>query len=115
MFNSLKAWLGIEPIKPRVGLRPHRTVEVASDYDATYDRVHAAMETVLGANVRDADRKTGIIDADFGTIGSERLRASVERVDDANARVHIEARYPATKTPPTRSGAVDALATHLGA
>ena len=71
------------------------------------------MDAVLGANVRDADRATGIVDAEFGTIGSERIRATVERVDDASSRIHIEARYPATATPPERSSAVDALAQAL--
>jgi len=113
MFKSLKQWLGIEPLKPLVGFRPHRTVEMAVPYDVAYDRVHAAMDSVLGANVRDADRKTGIIDADFGTIGSERIRASVERIDDATSRVHIEARFAASAAPQERSNAVDALANSL--
>ena len=113
MFKSLKQWLGIEPLKPLVGFRPHRTVEIAVPYDVAYDRVYAAMDAILGANVRDAERKTGIIDADFGTIGSERIRAWVERIDDASSRVHVEARYPATATPPERSNAVDALADSL--
>ena len=113
MLRSLKRWLGIEPLKPRVGFRPHRTVDVPAPYDAVYDRTYAAMTAVLGANVRDADRKTGIIDAEFGMVGSERIRATVERIDDANSRVYVEARYPATATPPERSGAVDALAASL--
>jgi len=113
MFASLKRWLGIEPLKPLVGFRPHRTVEMAVPYDAAYDRVYAAMDAVLGANVRDADRATGIIDADFGTIGSERIRATVERLDGATSRVHVEARYAASVAPQERSRAVDALADAL--
>ena len=113
MFSSLKRWLGIEPLKPLVGFRPHRTVDVGAPYDATYDRVYAAMDAVLGANVRDADRKTGVIDADFGTIGSERIRATVERLDDATSRVHVEARFAASAAPQERSNAVDALADSL--
>jgi hypothetical protein len=113
MFKSLKQWLGIEPLKPRVGFRPHRTVDVPAPYDVVYDRTHASMVAVLGANVRDADRKTGIIDAEFGMVNSERIRATVERIDDENARVYVEARYPASATPPERSRAVDALAASL--
>ncbi len=113
MFRSLLRWLGLDAPRSVVGLRPHRTVEMPCSFEDAYARALAAMDAVLGANVRDADPVSGIIDAEFGMIGSERIRAAVESGDATHSRVHIEARYIATAVAPTRSLAVDALAEAL--
>ncbi len=113
MFLSLLRWLGLDKPNVIVGLRPHRTVDLDLPYDAAYDRVISALDSVLGANVRDARRETGEIDADFGTIGSERIRVSLERLGDGDTRVHIEARYPAASKARERSLAVATLANYL--
>jgi len=113
MFRGLLSWLGLDAPRPIVGLRPHRTVDVPNPYDVAYDRALAAMDAVLGANVRDADRATGVIDGDFGTIGGERLRVTLARTGAATTRADIEARFQADAQPRARSAAVDALAEYL--
>lgn len=110
MFKGLLSWLGLDDARRVVGFRPHRRVDVAEPVGAVYERVMEAMTTTLGANVRDADRAGGTVDADFGTIGGERLRVTISAVDGGTSRVDIEARYPAGTRPRERSAAVEALA-----
>lgn len=106
-------WLGLAKPAPAVGLRPHRDVELPCDYDAAYSRVLSAIELTLGANVAIDDRRSGLIEAAFGLVNSERVRCSFERLDPSNTRVRIEAFFPAGAMIQTNSRAVDALADTL--
>ena len=102
-------WLKPET-SSRIGMRPHRTLELAAKFDEAYDRVMRELNRKLGANISVDDRKTGFIEATFGLINSERLRVNVESVDEAHTRVRIEAYYPAGMTIAEKSANVDALA-----
>jgi len=106
-------WLGLGKPRPSVGLRPHRDVELPLDFDAAYARVLCAIELTLGANVTIDDRPTGLLEAAFGLVNSERVRCTFERVDGSHTRVGIEAIFPAGADVQSRSRAVDALADTL--
>jgi hypothetical protein len=109
---ALLKWLGLERGPARVGLRPHRVLELDCG-DAAYENCLACIDTVLGATVYSNDRKTGFIEAGFGLVNSERLRISLEPINAVHTRVRIEAFYPATVKPPATSLVVDALADAL--
>jgi hypothetical protein len=100
--------------KPRVGLRPHRDVELLLPFGAAYDRVLEAIELALGAYISVDDRQTGFVEAAFGTVNNERVRCSLERLAEQRTGVRIEAFFPAGLAIPERSAAVDALADMLG-
>ncbi|HTV93092.1 MAG TPA: hypothetical protein VMG98_10270 [Verrucomicrobiae bacterium] len=99
--------------RPRVGLRPHRTVSVPLGVDAAYERVLDAFARVLGANIYVDDRSTHMIEAGFGLVNAERLRVSLESQGATQTTVHIEAFYPAGTERPPNSRSVDALADAL--
>jgi hypothetical protein len=112
-MKFLTRWLGLERPGARVGLRPHRDVEVALDYATAYARCRAAIDAVLGATVFVDDEKTGFLEAGFGLVNSERLRCSVSRIDDARTAIRIEAFFPAGVDVPETSRNVDAMANAL--
>ncbi len=97
----------------RIGLRPHRVVELPLAYEAAYSRVLEAIEVTLGANVYIDDRKGRFIEAGFGLVNNERVRATFESESDSLTRVRIEAYFPAGAKIPEKSSAVDALAKTL--
>ncbi|MDE2481949.1 MAG: hypothetical protein KGN02_07145 [bacterium] len=108
-MSFIRKWLKPET-SARIGLRPHRTVEVPLAYDAAYRRVLEAIEITLGANVTIDDRAGRMIEAGFGLVRSERIRVSFDIVDAERTSVRIEAFFAAGMTVPERSLAVDALA-----
>ncbi len=108
-MSFLRKWLKPET-SSRVGLRPHRTIDLALGYDDAYPRVLEAIELVLGANVTIDDRAGRMIEAGFGTVQSERVRVRFDALDAQRTSVRIEAFYPAGREIPERSAAVDALA-----
>jgi len=112
-MKFLTRWLGLERPGARVGLRPHRDLELALDYAVAYARCRTAIETVLGATVFTDDEKTGFLEAGFGLVNSERLRCTVSRIDDERTAVRIEAFFPAGVDVPATSRNVDALAAAL--
>ena len=99
----------------RIGLRPHRVVELPVDYDTAYSRVLEAIEIALGANVYIDDRKGRFIEAGFGLVNNERVRVSFENETPATTRVRVEAYFPAGAKVPEKSAAVNALANTLEA
>jgi hypothetical protein len=99
----------------RIGLRPHRVVELPISYDAAYSRVLKAIEVTLGANVYIDDRKGRFIEAGFGLVNNERVRATFENPSETVTRVRVEAYFPAGAKIPQKSAAVDALANTLEA
>ena len=107
-------WLKPET-SSRIGLRPHRVVELPLPYEAAYSRVLEAIEITLGANVYVDDRKGRFIEAGFGLVNNERVRVTFESVNDAVTRARIEAYFPAGAKIPEKSAAVDALADTLEA
>jgi hypothetical protein len=111
-MSFILRWLRGSAKKP-VGLRPHRDVEIAGDYDTVYGRVLEAIEVEIGANISFDDRRDGTIEAAFGLVNNERIRCTVYRIDDARTGVRIEAMYPAGVEIPQYSRAVDALAEGL--
>jgi hypothetical protein len=111
VVSFLRRWLGVE--KKRVGLRPHRDLQLCEGIDAAYARVLEAIEVTLGANVTIDDRAGLFIEAGFGLVNSERIRCSFDARDPADTRVRIEAIYPAASEIPERSRAVEALYTAL--
>ncbi len=80
--------------------------------DAAHERVLDAFLRTLGANVYLDDRVTHVIEAGFGLVNAERVRASLEN-NGATTSVHIEAQYRAGIDPPPSSRSVDALAEAL--
>lgn len=111
-MSFLRRWLDLTKNRQRVGLRPYRDVVVDAGYDSAYDRVLGAIERVLGANVAAADRNGGTIEASFGLVNSERVRCTLQRLDDRTA-VRVEAFFPAGAVVRERSRAVNALADAL--
>jgi hypothetical protein len=112
-MKFLTRWLGLEPPGARVGLRPHRDVELAAGYDRAYEACRDAIERVLGAAIAIDDPKGGLIEAAFGLVNSERLRCTLTRVDDAHTGVRIEAIFSAGVEVPKTSRNVEALADAL--
>lgn len=112
-MSFILRWLGFGKPASTIGLRPHRDVELAVDYDSAYARVLSALELTLGANVTIDDRRTGFLEAAFGLVNNERVRCSFDRVDVSHTRVRIEAFFPAGAAVQSRSRAVDALADSL--
>jgi hypothetical protein len=111
-MSFIAKWLFGKP-KAVAGLRPHRDVELALAFDPAYDRVLAAVDATLGANVAVDDRKAGFIEAAFGLVNSERIRCRIESIDATHTAVHVEAYFPAGAAVRERSQAVDALADAL--
>ncbi|MEO6836640.1 MAG: hypothetical protein ABI231_12155 [Candidatus Tumulicola sp.] len=101
--------------RPRVGLRPHRDVELTAGYDAAFDRVLQAIELALGAHIAIDDRRGGTIEAAFGLVNNERVRCCLHRIDDTHTAVRVEAFFPAGARVRERSPAVEALADMLEA
>jgi hypothetical protein len=99
----------------RIGLRPHRVVELPVDYETAYSRVLEAIEVTLGANVYIDDRKGRFIEAGFGLVNNERVRVTFENESESPTRVRVEAYFQAGAKIPEKSAAVDALANALEA
>jgi len=115
-LRDLLVSIGVrKPERSPIGLRPHRDVVLPLAIDAAYERVREGFERTLGANIYLDDRAARTLEAGFGTINQERVRASFESEAIARTRVRIEAYFPAGFTPPKRSPAVDALADALEA
>ncbi len=112
-FRDLLESIGLLKRDSRLGLRPHREVVLDVGIDIAYDRTLDAFTTILGANVSIADRATHTIEAGFGLVNQERIRATMESENPTHTRVRIEAMYPAGVSPHQRSTAVDALADAL--
>lgn len=113
ILSRFLQFLGLERGPARVGLRPRRDVELALGADAAYERVLDAMERVLGANVYVNDRASAVIEAGFGLVNNERVRASIEARGTAASLVRVEALFRAGVEIPETSRAVDALASAL--
>ncbi|MDQ2866135.1 MAG: hypothetical protein M3R51_07895 [Candidatus Eremiobacteraeota bacterium] len=94
----------------RVGLRPHRTLEVPRALADAYDCALVQLEAALGANVAVDDRPGRFIEAGFGVINNERVRITFDPIDAARTSVRIEAFFRAGAAVPQRSAAVEALA-----
>ncbi|HEY1654137.1 MAG TPA: hypothetical protein VGF86_03380 [Candidatus Tumulicola sp.] len=114
-MSFLRRWLDLAKDRKRVGLRPHRDVIVDAPYEAAYDRVLEAAEFVLGASVASRDRGSGTIEASFGLVNSERVRCTLQSIDDRRTAIRVEAFFPAGAAPRERSLAVEALADALEA
>ena len=107
-------WLGLTIEKPAgLAVRPSRTVEVALPYDKAFDRCLRGLELAAGANVLNADRAGGTIDAAFGLINSERIGCTVRASDEAHSAVTIESRRFAGTGLPPGSAVLDRLETWL--
>ena len=111
-MSFLLKWLKPQT-SARIGLRPHRNVEMALPYDEAHDRVLQTVAVTLGANVYVDDRKSGFMEAGFGLVNNERIRVSFERTSPDATRVRIEAYFPAGAKIPEKSAAVDVLADTL--
>ncbi len=114
-MKFLTRWLGLEHPGARVGLRPHRDVDLPLDFAAAFARCRAAIDGVLGATIFVDDEKTGFIEAGFGLVNSERLRCTLSRIDAGHTSIRIEAFFPAGVDVPATSRNVDALADALAA
>lgn len=113
-MSFLLRWLGLSVERPAaLSVRPSRTVEVALPYDAAFDRCLRGLEIAAGANVSDAQRSAGTIEAAFGLINSERIGCTVRRIDDASTAVTIESRRFAGSGLPQGSAVLDRLETWL--
>jgi hypothetical protein len=114
-MKFLTRWLGFERPGARVGLRPHRDVELPLDRAAAHARCRAAIDAILGATVFVDDEKSGCIEAGFGLVNSERLRCTFSQIDAGHTAIRIEAFFPAGVDVPASSRNVDALADALAA
>jgi hypothetical protein len=112
-MKFLTRWLGLEPPGARVGLRPHRNIELPVPYDRANQMCREAMVQVLGAAIAIDDEKGGLIEGAFGLVNSERLRCTLTRIDDNTTAVRIEAIFAAGAEVPKTSRNVEALAAAL--
>jgi hypothetical protein len=112
-MSFIARWLNLAKDRQKVGLRPHRDIELAEGYDAAFGRVLRAVDAALGAYVCVNDRRGGFVEAAFGLVNNERVRCSLRSIDDAHTAVRIEAFFPAGAAVHARSQAVDALADYL--
>jgi hypothetical protein len=112
-MKFLTKWLGLERPGARVGLRPHKEVELEVDYPTAYAKCKAAIETVLGATVITDDERGALLEAGFGLVNSERLRCTFWKVEDTKTGIRVEAFFPAGVDIPEKSRNVDALAEAL--
>lgn len=112
-MKFLTRWLGLEPPGARVGLRPHRNIELATNYERAYAMCRDAIVRILGATISIDDEKDGLIEGAFGLVNSERLRCTLTRVDDATTAIRIEAIFAAGVEVPKTSRNVEALAAAL--
>ena len=112
--SFLLKWLRPET-SSRIGMRPHKNVELPLPIDEAHDQVLKQLDQTLGANISVDDRKTHFIEATFGLVKSERLRINFEAMDGSHTLVRIEAHYQAGMTIAEKSTAVEALAKALEA
>ncbi len=113
-FGDLLESLGLRKRQaPAIGLRAHREVVVPMRIDAAYAFVLDGFVRVVGANIYVDDPVSRTIEAGFGTVHQERVRATFEDAGPEQTRVYIEAHYPAGVERPQRSAVVDALADAL--
>ena len=108
-MSFLLKWLRPDT-SSRVGLRPHRNVELPLGFEAAYELCLKEIEATLGANVYIDDRTGRLIEAGFGLINNERIRCNFDVLDATHTNVRIEAFFPAGNAVPEKSAAVDALA-----
>lgn len=115
-FHDLLESLGLRKRQaPAIGLRAHREVVVPLRIDAAHACALDAFVRVVGANIYVDDPASHAIEAGFGTVNQERVRATFEDEGPEHTRVHIEGHYPAGVERPQRSAVVDALADALEA
>ena len=112
-MSFILKWLRPET-SSRIGMRPHRNVDVSLAIDAAYRQTLKLIDRELGANISVDDPKAFFIEATFGLINSERIRVNFEAIDPSNTRVRIEAYYPAGMKIAEKSIAVETLAKALG-
>jgi hypothetical protein len=112
-MSFILRWLGLERSRTRVGLRPHRDVELPLGYADAVARCRAAIDRVLGATILLDDEPGGLIEAGFGLVNSERLRCTLTRLDAQRTAIRVEAFFPAGVDVPETSRNVDALAEAL--
>ncbi len=111
-MKFLRNWLN--PERPAgVALHAGRNLEVLAPAAQVYARCIGGIEQILGGHVGRADAATGVIEASFGLINSERLTVRVRPLDDARTAVIIESRRGAVSSAPASSSYVAALADHL--
>ncbi|HEY3674903.1 MAG TPA: hypothetical protein VGK84_02830 [Candidatus Tumulicola sp.] len=106
-MSFIARWLDLRKQRRRVGLRPHGEVSIECTVPEAADRVRRAIADVLGAHVSHDDGAS--IEAAFGLVQSERIRISINAIDERRSDVRAEAIYPPGRPVPERSAAVDAL------
>jgi hypothetical protein len=106
-MSFIARWLDLRKQRRQVGLRPHGEVSIDCTAHEAAERVRRTIADVLGAHVSYDDGNT--IEAAFGLVQSERIRCSVNAVDESRSHVRAEAIYPPGRAIPERSAAVDAL------
>lgn len=111
-MSFILRWLDLRRQRRPVGLRPHGEVTVSAGCEDTATRVRRAVADVLGAHVTSDDGHT--IEVAFGLVRSERLRCTLNSIDERQTQVRVEAVYAPGSPVPERSLPVDALLTALG-
>ncbi|MBV8117441.1 MAG: hypothetical protein JOZ01_05660 [Candidatus Eremiobacteraeota bacterium] len=112
-MSFIARWLNLAKDRQNVGLRPHRDIVLETGYESAFDRVLRAVDGAIGAYVAVADRRGGTIEAAFGLVNNERVRCTLQPLDETHTTVRIEAFFPATSSVRARSDAVDTLADYL--
>ena len=111
--SFLRKWLGFDRKREPFIVRPARTLQLALPFDSAFARVLEALDSAVGAQVRDANRERGTIDATFGLTFSERIACSLRRIDADHTEVTIESRQPATSHPTGDFTVLNALVNYL--
>jgi hypothetical protein len=108
----LRDWLRVE--RP-AGVATHasRTIEVDQAYDQAFAQCVRGVEEVLGGAVREANVQSGMIEATFGLINSERLTCLLSRIQANRTRIIIESRRGISAEPAKPSEYVRTLADFL--
>jgi hypothetical protein len=105
--SFIARWLDLRKQRRPVGLRPHGEVTIDCPASEAAVRVRRAIADVLGAHVAYDD--DGTIEAAFGLVQSERIRCTIDSLDERRSNVRAEAIYPPGRDVPERSASVDAL------
>ncbi len=108
-MHSLIKWLRIDK-STGAAISPSRKFEVEAPFEQVFEASRDGIERVLGGIVRESDARSGVIEATFGLMFSERLTCSLERIEQDRTGVRIQSRRLAQAEVRTKSDYVDRLA-----
>ncbi len=111
-MKFFRDWLRVER-PPGVAPTASQTIVLERPCERLFQECIRGVEDVLGGSVRESDSQSGRIEATFGLVNSERLRCTIEKLDEHRTRVTVESRRGASAEPAKPSQYVRALVEFL--